>query len=112
MKPYDATKNIRRMFHKPNILPLSNILIIVILMFYVVPIGGAGNSCFAETPEARNAHYEPLNELPILSICKGGKISISERVVEDLSVLPGLILDEMGRYQSVENKILILLYHL
>lgn len=107
MKPYDATKNIRRMFHKPNILPLSNLLIIILVMFYVVPIGGAGKGCYADTPKAENANYEPLHELPVISICKNGNIMMAGCTVEDLSKLPCLILDEMEETQPAENKILI-----
>jgi biopolymer transport protein ExbD len=107
MKPYDATRNIRQMFHKPNILPFANVLLIVLFALYLVPSAIGFSGYGFEIPDATNFDIEPLDGLPLIKIYINGAIVLDERLIEDLEKLPVLIEDEMEKYQPEENKILI-----
>jgi len=106
MKPYNATKNIRRMFHKPNIVPFANVLLIVLFALYLVPSAIGGSHHGVDIPDATNFDIEPLDGLPAIKIYINGAIALDGRLIEDLEKLPVLIEDEMQKYQPEENKIL------
>ncbi len=101
MNRIDATKYLRQMKYLPDIIPLSNILLIITITLWIPLLtiyDSFGQPSFAKTPEIKYAHYEPSYAARVL-IKKTGKIYIG-REVEDLSKMQDLIADKMDELQS------------
>lgn len=109
MKPYDATRNLRLMFHKPNIVPYAGVLMVIILMLIELPGPGWGDCTRCYTPRNIPAalfdDVEPLNGLPVIRIYEGGKVCFDEHFLTDLSKLSAKIVDHMECTQPEEDKV-------
>jgi biopolymer transport protein ExbD len=113
MKKYDPTKSLKHMFHKPNVVPFYNIMLIIIVLYIALPIDWSicSHSSIMNIPPATNAHYEPKDyEMPSILIDKNGKIRTGFFEINDTSKLPDLIwelLDRLDRLQVYNKKILL-----
>jgi biopolymer transport protein ExbD len=109
MKPYDATRNIRQMFHKPNILPYAGVLMVIILMLIGLPGPGWGSCtlCYIprNIPGALFDDVEPLDAMPVIRIYEDGRVCFDEHFLTDLSNLSVMIMDAIERTQPEENKV-------
>ena len=77
MKKYDPTKSLKQIFHRPNVVPFYNIMLIFVIIFIAMsiywPIFTHRN--IMDIASAKNAHYEPSDsELPAILIDKNGKM--------------------------------------
>ena len=71
MRPCDATKYLRQMFHKPSIVPFSSMLIIIITLSYLTPMGGGGMGCLQKPQELK---------MPVMSVPGSFPLYVLKRV--------------------------------
>jgi len=107
MNKIDTTKYLRQMKYLPDITPLSNILLIVILILFP---GTLVISFFwpihANPPGMKYAHYQPSdNSLPTVVISKSGIIYFgNSRSSENIFELRNYLVDQMEEMQVVHPK--------
>ena len=111
MKKYDPTKSLKQIFHRPNVVPFYNIMLIFVIIFIAMsiywPIFTHRN--IMDIASAKNAHYEPSDsELPAILIDKNGKIRIGFSTINDISKLSDVIEDSIERHApDIKDKILL-----
>ncbi len=111
MKKYDPTKSLKLIFHKPNVVPFYNIMLIFVIIFIAMPVHWPifSHRNIMDIASAKNAHYEPSDsELPAILIDKNGKIRIRFSMINDISNLSGVIEDSIECLSpDIKNKILL-----
>lgn len=111
MKKYDPTKSLKQMFHKPNVVPFYNIMLIFVILFIAMPVHWSlfSHSNIMDIASANNAHYEPRDsELLTILIDKNGKIRIGFSMINDISNLSDVIEDSIECLSpDIKNKILL-----
>jgi len=114
MEKYDPTKSLKLMFHRPNVVPFYNIMLIFVVLFITMLVhwSSFSHSNIIDIASANNAHYEPRDsELPAILIDKNGKIRTEHFKIKDISKLPELIEDLFERLdgpQVYNNKKILL----
>lgn len=104
----DSTKYLKQMFHRPNIVPFANVLLTIILLFFVVaPVCTLGYCPYIDTPTAINYDVEPLYASPVINIYGNGKICMDGCFISDLSKLHYLIIENIEKSQPEEDKIFL-----
>lgn len=109
MKPYDATKYLKQMFCKPDIVPFAGVLMMIILLFIGLPGPGWGGSTRCYTPHnlpgTLFGGVEPLNGIPVICIYTDGRVCFEDHFLTDLSNFATMIEDNRELRQPVENKV-------
>lgn len=93
---------------EPNVVPLCDILLVLLIIFMVVtPMIHRGAN--VTLPEAEYTEDQPkAGDMLEVSIRKDGSVVFDEKAIDDITKLPGLIMDKIEEKQP-EDKTKILL---
>ena len=109
MKPYDTTKYLRQMFHRPVIIPFAGVLMVIILMLIELPGPGMEGCtiCYPphNIPGTLFYDIEPLTAYPIIRVYGDGRLCFQEHFLTNLSNLPTMIMEYLEWGLLKENKI-------
>ena len=109
MKPYDATKYLRQMVYKPNIVFLSIFFFFAFttLIFSLLLFGHSHHHYSFDIEGIVNDDFKAMDSFPEVIIKRDGSVVFSNMIINDLSKLPALIEDEMEKHSLTTKRVLL-----
>lgn len=93
MKKIDGTQNMRRLFSRPNIVPLYGVMLAILLPFSIIPPTSMKRYHHVDLPET-GYYQEDFEKCELtVSIDVEGRIWLEDRLVDNESEFTGLLQD-------------------